>query len=81
MSRLKKRLIVTAGEGTSPIEDWEPVSYAVDGMPEGQIAILTEIKEGWIIVRHIDGVEEKSVRTYRTADDALEALEKQVASR
>lgn len=68
-------------EGEDWLEGEEPQSvwYAVEGLPEGESAALTEIKEGWIIVRQIAGVEEKSVRTYRSADEALEALEKQVA--
>src|SRR5690242_9337543 len=46
----------------SPIEEWQPTRYAVDGLPEGQAATLTEINEGWIITREIGGIEEKSVR-------------------
>jgi hypothetical protein len=77
MPTLTKRLIAKAGE-TTPVPDLQPVEYSIEGLPEGQSAMITQIKEGWIIVRHIDGEEEKSVRTYRTPDDALEALEKEV---
>jgi hypothetical protein len=77
MPTLTKRLIAKAGE-TIPVPDLQPVEYAIEGLPEGQSAMVTEIKEGWIIVRRIDGEEQKSVRTYRTPDDALEALEKEV---
>jgi hypothetical protein len=78
MIKLTKRLIARAASTTSLIEEFQPVSYAVEGLPEGESATLTEIKEGWIIVRDIGGVEEKSVRTYRSVDEALNALEKQV---
>jgi hypothetical protein len=71
-------VVIARASTTSLIEEYQPVSYGVEGLPEGQSAALTEIREGWIIVREIGGVEEKSVRTYRSVDEALDALEKQV---
>ena len=51
--------------------------YRVEGMPSGEEAIILESDEGWRILRTKNGVQGDWPGEYKTADEALAALQKE----
>jgi len=75
--KLSKRCIAESGITGGELS---PVYYKVEGLPDGKRVDLREDERGWAIVRTVEGEEIRSKERYKSADEALEDLNRIIES-
>jgi hypothetical protein len=78
--KLKKRESMWARRGQVIGKNSTPIQYEVDGLPQGDLALLQEVPHaGWCIIRTKGGVDSQS-GMYGSADEALSVIQREFHS-